>query len=410
MKFPVIEGPALIAAIHRFVRTIDANVHLARVAHDGQLLYAAELSEIAAKKVDHWKALRTVRRDLERRFPALREATMNIEPFPEGRPFDYFDTLVARMLAAPGDVDEGNFDDPTDGSLEPADILVTVMTEVLPGLAPAATESALADDRKAIAHARDALTVLRSATLLLSGVHGHARLMYLRDIVDGTNPSARSVAWYLNNVEVGIKHYYRMLFFDPGRIDAGELGWAEQFQLQVAAAVTTVEADLAARLNDRESVTWLVKRYAERCRRLKAPELLALLEKVTPTKERDLTRSMATYLFDQGLDVLIEVQLGASRYDARAPALLVEAKVCSTKTSALTALVRGLQQIASYEIQLRAERVTVDPVLVLFCIGGRPPDVPLEYTGPSARFDSLIRPSCPHEERKTGGPASPNPP
>lgn len=178
MKFPAIEGPALIAAIHRFVRTIDGNVHLARVAHDGQLLYAAELKEIAAQKVKHWNALRAVRRDLERRFPVLASATMSVEPFPEGHPFDYFDTLVSRMLAAPSDVDEGNLDDLTDGSVEPADILATVLTAVLPRLAPAATESALAADRKAITRARDGLTVLRSATLLLGGVHGHASLTY----------------------------------------------------------------------------------------------------------------------------------------------------------------------------------------------------------------------------------------
>jgi hypothetical protein len=400
MRFPTIEGPALIETIHRFVRTIDGNVHLARVAHDGAELYAAELSKISAQKVQHWKALRVIRKDLERRYPRWPSATASVGPEPARRPFDYFDALIAQMLAAPSGVKEGNTDDSHDGSVEPGDVLSAIVDEVLPGLESDARESALEDDRKAIKSANDALRVLRSATLILGGVHARSKLVFLREIVDGTNPSVGTVAWYLGEAEVGVEHLYRRLFFEPGRLDTGQLGWVQQFQLQVAAAVTAVEADFQARLGDRASIDWLVRRYAERCRQLRAAELRELLKKVTRQKEHALTREMATYLFDQGLDVLIELPLGASRYDVYAPAtLLLEAKVCSASKTALRATAEWLRQISSYKLQLRSERATVDPVLVVFCVDGRQPDLPLDHTIGSLTVSIVVVDVAPPNQR-----------
>lgn len=246
---------------------------------------------------------------------------------------------------------------------------------------------------------RQRLLGLRLATLDLDRVSPITDLERLQLIVTATSPAAIAREWYVSKPLDSADHRYRRLLLEPHRIDGAEFGWVERLQLEIASYVDAVEAEISARLGDRASVGWLVRRYAERCRQLRAPELRASLAKVTRQNERALTRNMATYLFDQGLDVLIELQLGAARYDVYAPALLVEAKVCSASTSALRAAAEGLRQISSYQIQLRNERAKVDPILAIFCIGGPPPDMPHEHTVGSLTVSIIVVDVAPPNQR-----------
>jgi 2-methylisocitrate lyase-like PEP mutase family enzyme len=51
VTYPAVVGPALLESIHRFVRTVEGNVHLARVVNDGTQSYHQEIAPLTAEKV-----------------------------------------------------------------------------------------------------------------------------------------------------------------------------------------------------------------------------------------------------------------------------------------------------------------------------------------------------------------------
>jgi hypothetical protein len=138
-----------------------------------------------------------------------------------------------------------------------------------------------------------------------------------------------------------------------------------------------LENEILIRLGQRVSREWSIRRYAERCVRLRAEELRELVTSTRAIRRREklLTADAAAYLFDQGHDVWTEVSVGSSRPDiaqlnARPGGLVVEAKIFGSRTTALSAVCLGIRQLQSYIARLHPFVPAVDGVLLLFRLGG----------------------------------------
>lgn len=133
-----------------------------------------------------------------------------------------------------------------------------------------------------------------------------------------------------------------------------------------------VASDFHARLAGRATVAWVLKRYARRCRRLRLEEMVRLINdpKTKGKSELVLARDAAVFLFDQGFEVLIEQPMGSHRYDIIGEPLLVEAKIYDDNRPGLAAVADGLAQIHQYANDLADEGVHVEPVLLVFRLGG----------------------------------------
>jgi hypothetical protein len=84
-----------------------------------------------------------------------------------------------------------------------------------------------------------------------------------------------------------------------------------------------------------------------------------------------LAEEAALFMFDQGFEVLTEQSLGQHRYDIVGSALVVEAKIYDEgSSSAVKVVTAGLKQVHQYTCTLRGEGVAVEPVLLLFRLGG----------------------------------------
>jgi len=222
---------------------------------------------------------------------------------------------------------------------------------------------------------------IRRTYFLLERVHPAAHWACLRRVTEDSNPVVDSAAWTLGQGSVAVapyKHYVRFIF-SPRSLKTEDAAWLETFRADLVASVTAVQSEFASRLGSRASATWLLQRYANRCRWLRRRDLVEALRQVKgQRKEIYLTRDVALCLFDQGLDVVTEEARGQQRYDVIGTALLVEGKIQTAKRSALSAAAGGLKQLHQYYTALSNEGVELEPVLVLFRLGGSAADLPSE--------------------------------
>jgi hypothetical protein len=94
-------GPALILSVHRFVRTIDLNLHLSRVVEDCATGYATAMDALVVDKLRAWAELETIRREIGTLYPALETAAPDCVSDLAGRPFDEFDDGLKRLRDDP---------------------------------------------------------------------------------------------------------------------------------------------------------------------------------------------------------------------------------------------------------------------------------------------------------------------
>jgi len=155
-------------------------------------------------------------------------------------------------------------------------------------------------------------------------------------------------------------------------LDEPECRRACEWLSDLRTSLHAVATDFQARLGQRASTAWILERYARRCRRFRRNELNQMLAalKATESRELALTRDAAVFLFDQGFEVLTEQSMGTHRYDIIGGQLLVEAKIYDGKRRGLAAMVDGLKQIHQYANALADDGVQVDPVLLVFRLGG----------------------------------------
>jgi hypothetical protein len=292
----------------------------------------------------------------------------------------YVDSLLSAFEDVPDPDSTEARDDELGGCVEPARALLAILQEVVPGLGVSPRDSTLRSFSKRVGAVRDLLLGIRRSFLLLHSVHPANKLRWLRDVAHGCNPERDSPDWILRSLsgehQTSDIAGLRALQFDLRALDPI---WFETFRVEGIGNVVVVRSEIHARLGHRASAAWLLQRYAQRCRWLRRDELQKLTGgKAGRRQELNLTRDVALFLFDQGLEVLTEQGRGQQRYDIIGPSLLVEAKVQARRRSARSAVIAGLKQIHNYHTALSQEGIVPDPVLVVFRVSGPHADLPSE--------------------------------
>ena len=369
-------GRHLIESIHRFVRTVEGDVHLRRVREECERAYREELGRNTARKVRLLRDLKAFHAKAQLAFPDLAGPASDGNPDPFS--LEEFSPRISAFLLDPDNIDEGDPADENAGCVHPANLLRIALSESLPGVDPAdpTLKGLLRDlDQKV-----DELRHARNESFVLKRVHAAERWAELVNVVEETNPGLDSSAWLLMKLDGSRFGRYRRLILDPTSINDDDRLWFASQRSNYAAAAEAIRADFQGRLGSRASMAWLVQRYAKRCRWLRLAEIREIAEKAGRDKERALVRDAASYLFDQGLEVLTELAIGQARYDVVGTALLIEGKVCSEDKTALRAVADGLTQLSGYAAALTGEGLALEPVLLVYRISGRPVRLPPEHT------------------------------
>lgn len=381
-----VSGVSLLGAIHRFVRTVESNVHLDRARSDCLAEYQTERSALFRQKRQLVTDLCSVRQAAQAAFPVLDGSAIPaaIPSVESHYSLARFDGLAHAILEERVEIDEGGVSDASPTRETLADVLWVILAQGLPKLGVDSNDERLVALLEQLGPIRDDIRRTLRSQSLLDSVNPTAGWLWLRQVVADCNPTVNSDAWTLGAMgDVQPYAAYFRFLYSAGGVKTEDLAWLEGFRLEVAAKVVAVRSELEARLGTRASAVWVLQRYARRCRWLRLDELGAPPSEAAEgfkRREVDFTRDAATYLFDQGFDVRIEESHGQHRYDMLTPSLLVEAKVYSAKRRPLDAVVDGLKQIHQYATALNNEGLTPEPILVLFRLDGPVADGLREYT------------------------------
>lgn len=372
-----LDGQTILGSIHRLVATVQHNIQLDRVRVDCIQDQKHKRGALAAHIATRTGELRAVRENAETLFPALCNRAANVSGVEAIYSLSRFDNIVSR----PPDTDAGTDQSSFSSGLEPEDILMVLLTEQIPKLGTDPKDENLVGLVNAILSPYNDLRFARRALHLAKATHPATAWAFLVNVVSDSNPAPGTPAWLVDRGSDGEPfRFYRKYLFEPHNVGTQDLAWLVGFREEVAAAVTTVRADFAARLGTKASLTWLVHRYAQRCRWLRLKELRRTLETWTREEERFLARDAARFLFDQGFDVRIEESIGQQRYDIVGPTLIIEAKVYNGNKSGNMTIGQGLWQLHQYVTALGNEGRELEPILLVFRVGNRGLDIPAEHS------------------------------
>jgi hypothetical protein len=370
------EAATYLLELKRFVACIEGNANLRRCAEDALHQMTERLAALAKQDGKVRTSLIALRRDAQKRFPALAE---NADRSQLGQPFATQTLATFDELAngrEPGVVSVDPFADVSATGLM-LEELSTALTEFLPSKGILAGDAQLQKLKRDFQDLRRRRREIYQDELNMRRGHAGAIWQRLRSAVAGMNPAWDSVESHWVDGTVGYPSgtdsgRIRRLLYGTGSVDAADKSWFSEYRIARNHELRTLNLDFQVRLGSRASLGWVLQRYARRCRRLRLRELIALLKGLRATDRRELalTRDAALYLFDQGFEVLIEQAMGSHRYDIIGEPLLVEAKIYDGKRRGLAAVVEGLSQIHQYANDLADEGVHGDPVLLVFRLGG----------------------------------------
>jgi hypothetical protein len=371
------EAATYLLELKRFVACIEGNANLRRCAEDAVTEKNRRFEPLAKRDAEVQRDLVALRRAAQERFPLLAE---NADRSLLAKPFATW-TLATFDNIAGGDVPRVGFADEFEDA-SPTGLMVKALSTALFGFLP---EKGVSDSDPNLRHLkRDFRDLRRRRTEIhqeeLNLQRGDAGAIWqqLRSDVLTMNPPWDSFeAHWLDGTDgkgVG-KDTSRMhgLLYGRGPVDSKDRAWFAGYRAKRNRDLKSLNLDFHLRLGMRASVGWILQRYARRCRRLRLEELSNRhggRQPSTKTRELDLARDAATFLFDQGFEVLVEQAMGSHRYDIIGEPLLVEAKIYDGKRRGLAAVVEGLSQIHQYANDLADEGVHGDPVLLVFRLGG----------------------------------------
>jgi hypothetical protein len=394
-------GRQLIESIHRFVRTVEGDVHLRRVREECERAYREERGRNTARKVRLLRDLKAFHAKAQLAFPDLARLASDGNPDPFS--LEEFSPRISAALLDPDNIDEGDPADENAGSVHLADLLRMALSESLPAAGVDPADQTLKGLCRELDQKVDELRHARNESFVLKRVHAAEQWAELVNVVEQTNPGLDSSAWLLMKHDGNHFGRYRRLILDPTSINDDDRLWFASHRSNYAAAAEAIRADFHGRLGSRASMAWLVQRYAKRCRWLRLAEIREIADKAGREKERALVRDAANYFFDQGLEVLTELAIGQARYDVVGTALLIEGKVCSENKSALRAVADGLTQLSGYAAALTGEGLALEPVLLVYRISGRPVRLPPEHTIQGLRVSVTYVDAAPATESGSRG-------
>jgi hypothetical protein len=135
-------------------------------------------------------------------------------------------------------------------------------------------------------------------------------------------------------------------------LEDGTPAEANRAQQALLADLRVVTAEIRFRLLGMQSLIDVVNRFKHRCEAFLAKSLLAQCEDA-PRPEDVLRDACATYVFDQGIDVITEAPASQLRADILGAAIYVEAKQYKTNRDR-SKIVSGFRQLLGTLLRLRA--------------------------------------------------------
>jgi hypothetical protein len=393
---PKVVGRNVLESIHRFVQSVQTNLHLDRVRAECERELQQEDVNLISRKTELFDELRSLRHDVAVGFPRVIDEE-------QARPDDHrpyslarFDAYMEGAGRVPSEIDE---EANHLGSARGAEILSVVLRRHVPDDRP--PDDPLAEILSKVDNLKDRFLKVRSTHLMLRKVHPAAKWRSFVQVVADCDPEIDSPGWILNRIDREVppfRHYVRFLH-EPNSLETEDYQWLEIFAAEVSNDALTISSEFHSRLGGTASARWLLQRYARRCRWLRLDEMREAVATGQPReKELLLTRDAAVFLFDQGLNVLTEQSLGQHRYDVIGGSLLVEGKILSARKSPISVVANGLAQLQSYDAALKHEGLTLEPFLVLFRLGGRVADLPSDYLIGSMRVTIVLIDLSPSSE------------
>ena len=356
---------AIFGATCLLVSLVHKNIHLARVAEEAGADHLRDQNVLLTQKKKVLLQLRRLRNRILAKCPNLNPSVQTGSQERGPALVTDFDQMITGMLDKL-DRQDSFF---ADGEHKAAQRLFTILGEVDPN------KPQLSRWQKERSDISERLKHLRRGQRVLDESSPGKRWLSLNRIPAAANPLPDTPAQWLSDSRgyyaPDIGPLYKLLH-QPNSVDATGCKEAFDWLRDLRFALKAIATEFQARLGQRASTAWILKRYARRCRRLRLRELTDMLGELGATDKRELalTRDAAVFLFDQGFEVLIEQSMGSHRYDIIGEPLLVEAKIYDGKRRGLAAVVEGLSQIHQYANDLADEGVHVDPVLLLFRLGG----------------------------------------
>jgi predicted secreted protein len=360
----------------RFAECVEASPLLQRCAQDAVDEWRRLLDRLDDSDREVRAALVVLRQKAQVRFPVLAENADNAQ---QGQAFytgtlAFFDQTAAGQEPCVRSVDR--FADVSGTGLM-VEALWTALAEFLPSKGIAADDIGAEELKRDLRDLRRRRREIHQETLNLQRNHAGSVWLRLRTVVDELNPAwdsmdAYAIDWGGDSLSHTDAGHIRRLLYGRGSVENSDKAWFADYQAGRSHELRIIGLDFQVRLGLRASVTWILHRYAQRCRRLRLGEIHALLNEhaALRQKERLLARDAAVFLFDQGFEVITEQSMGSHRYDIIGEPLLVEAKTYDGSRRGLVAVVDGLAQIHQYANTLADEGVQVDPVLLVFRLGG----------------------------------------
>jgi hypothetical protein len=375
------EAATYLLELKRFVACIEGNASLRRCAEDAVTEKNRRFEPLTKRDADVRSDLVALRRAAQKRFPLLAE---NADRSLLAKPFATWTLATFDNIAGGHDSLVGFANEFEDAS--PTGLMVQALQAALFGFL---SEKGVSDSDP---HLRDLKQGFRDLRRRRREIHqeelnlerGDAGAIWqkLRSDVLAMNPSWDSFeAHWLDGTDgkgVG-KDTSRMhgLLYGRGPVDDKDRAWFSEYRAKRNRDLKALNLDFHLRLGMRASVGGILQRYARRCCRLRLRQMTELLKnsRVKGNRELVLTRDAAIFVFDQGFEVLVEQPVGIRRVDMIGMPiydrpLLVEAKIYDRKRPGLAAVADGLTQIHQYANDLADQGVHVDPVLLVFRLGG----------------------------------------
>ncbi len=364
---------AAFGGVCRLIALIQKNLHLARAAEESSSDYRREEARLHAEERSALLRLRRIRNAIVAKCQSLDPSVQVTDQTDGSKLVSGFDEFLEKGLKKLGQ-DDSFF---SSGKHKATERLWNVLDYV------DEHEPRLDRWKEGCRASSMNLGQLRRARHVLDESSPGKRWLRLVDVPVAANPPEGPQLWLSesNSWEPPALGPLYKLVHHQRFLDEPECRRACDWLSDLRTSLHAVASDFHARLGRRASIAWILERYARRCRRLRRNELREMLEELAPTEKRELalTRDAAVFLFDHGFEVLTEQSEGTHRYDIIGDQLLVEAKIYDGRRRGLAAVAEGLSQIHQYANTLADGGVHVEPVLLVFRLGGPRATPVLEY-------------------------------
>ena len=226
-------GRHLIESIHRFVRTVEGDVHLRRVREECQRAYREERGRNTARKVRLLRELKAFHAKAQLAFPDLARLASDGNPDPFS-----LEEFSPRISASSWILTHRrrNPADENAGCVHVADLLRIALSESLPAAGVDPDDRTLKVLLRELDQKVDELRHARNESFVLKRVHAAEQWAELVNVVEQTNPGLDSSAWLLIKHDGNRFGRYRRLILDPTSINDDDRIWFASRRSNYAAA------------------------------------------------------------------------------------------------------------------------------------------------------------------------------